>query len=268
MEYRGCGKTLIYIGADHTNDPQSATFRLIQAAFRWRRIDLVVVEGVPAHAGKNPGGEDPRGFMKAAESVAGTQQDSEGFLAARLAVAAHAPVTGAEPRETEILPVLNARGFEAADMFAFYVLRFIPQWQRQGFIASSTDPALDGQIHKLAKWFVGTTGVSLESISRVNSFAGFKAWYESTNGISYKRGFREDGADSAPAKQVTSARKTNTISDIVSDAREKGIVSTFASALRDYDFVLIVYGASHYMADRPAIETGLGAPHELTLDLK
>ena len=268
MEHRGCGKTLVYVGAEHTNDPQSTTFRLIEAVFKSRPVEFVVIEGVQASEGVNPGWNSPRGLLSAAKQAVRQKNDSEPFLAIRLADAAHAKVIGGEPEETEILAALSAHGFRAEDMFGFYVLRLVRQWQREGSISSPIDPALDGQIHKLERWFVRSARVDADDLSRVNSYEGFKAWYQATNEISYEQGFREDGGDAAPAHQVRPVRKTNVISDIVTNTREKSIVSTIADAVRDYDSVVVVYGASHYMADSPAIAAAFGPPRELELGLK
>lgn len=257
-EYRGCGKTLIYIAAAHTNDPRSATHRLIQSVFAAERPEVVVVEGVEARAGINPGGGHPRGLLETARRAAGSKADSEALLATRLAGASGAAVMGGEPSDIEVLEAVRAREFDTEDLFAFYVLRFIQQWQRQGKISGSDDPALDDEIRRYAPSFARRVQVDLDELSSVSSLQGFKAWYRSTNRMPYERGYRLE--DAAPSSAAVPIRTTNLISDLVGDARERSIVSVIARAVAEYDSVVVVYGASHHPVDAPAIEAAFGRP--------
>jgi len=54
LEYQGCGKLLLYVGAVHGSDPHSRTFQVVRAVFAKHPIDFVIVEGFPEAFGISP----------------------------------------------------------------------------------------------------------------------------------------------------------------------------------------------------------------------
>ena len=72
---------LLYIAADHTIDPESKTFQLINKAFKEYQPDFVIIEGIAENYG-----ESPQKFIKNIENKCLPQSTcSEGFYAAHLA---------------------------------------------------------------------------------------------------------------------------------------------------------------------------------------
>jgi len=249
VEYKGCGKRLIYVAARHSNDPKSATFVAVQAALAEKGVGFVVLEGFPSNMGVNPAP-----LIEHSAKVASGPGDAEPYLAVRLAHAAHIDFTGGEPTDAEILAFVKTAGLTEKDLFAFYVLRQIEQWTRAERLTGAADPRLDGEIKRYAPIFARDAGVAVATFADVATLNGFKSWYQAKNGIAFDTGYKpEDAYPSGPG-----SRPTNAISDKVSDARDRHIVSIVAAALQKHDTVVMVYGASHHLMEAPAFEAAFG----------
>ncbi len=254
LEYRGCGKSLVYVAAAHSNEPESATFRLVRAVFAQRPIDFAIVEGFPDGFGTSP-----VRMIEYARQTQDTREDGEDLLAVRLAVASGAGFSGGEPMDADVLRAVTSSGMSAADLFGFYVLRQIEQWEREGRISGPGDPGLAKQIELVAAEFETNTGVPVADLSAVATLDGWMSWYRAANGVGYEQGYRHE--DAYPSGANT--RATNRMSDEVNDARDRYVISVIARALRTHDTVLVVYGASHNVVETPALEAAYGAPKRL-----
>lgn len=249
VDYAGCGKRLIYVAAKHSNDPKSKTFSAVTAALAEKGVGFVVLEGFPSNMGVNPAP-----LVEHSAKVAGTPADAEPYLGVRLARAAKIDFSGGEPTDSEILASVKTTGLTEKDLFAFYVLRQIEQWTRSQRLTGSTDPRLADEIKRYAPIFARDAGVGVDTFADVATLSGFKSWYEAKNGIAFDKGYRpEDAYPSSPG-----SRTTNAISDKVSDARDRHIVSIVGGALEKHDVVVIVYGASHHLMEAPAFEAAFG----------
>jgi hypothetical protein len=254
VEYRACGKRLIYVAAHHTNDPQSITFRLVHAAFAQASPQFVIVEGFPASFGTSP-----ERMLSYARQVAGGPADAEPYLAIRLAAEAGVGFSGGEPSDSDVLAAVRADGLSADDLFGYYVLRNIEQWRREQRIAGPHDDvALDHRIRELAPIVAYNAGVSTDSLAQVATLDGFKTWYQATNGVAFDTEYRVE--DSYPTTSTTT-RATNRISDRVNDARDRYILATISAAVRGHGTVLVVYGASHLAVEAPALDSAFGPAH-------
>lgn len=256
VEYRACGKRLIYVAARHTNVPQSATFRLVRTAFAQASPQFVIVEGFPASFGTSP-----VRMRDHARQVNGGAADGEPFVAIRSAVEAGIGFSGGEPTDSDVLAAVRADGLGTEDLFAYYVLRNIEQWRREQRITGPDDPALDDRIRQLAAAFARDATVPIDNLAPVATLSGFKAWYEAKNGITFDAGYRVE--DAFPTTS-TIARATNRISDQVNAARDRSILNVIARALHDHDTVLVVYGASHHAVEAPALEHAFGPARVLS----
>jgi len=104
-------------------------------------------------------------------------------------------------------------------------------------------------------------GDTAPDFSAVASLGGFKAWYRRVNGLPFETGYRHD--DAYPSEP--GARPSRRIEDTISDARDRHIISVIARALETHDRVLVIYGASHSIVERPALEAAFGRPERLRL---
>lgn len=250
--YEGCNRRLVFVAAQHSNDPKSKTYALVTAAFSEFKPKFVVLEGFPQSMGVSPAP-----LLEHSPKVAGTPADAEPYLSVRLAQASGTPFVGGEPDDSDVLAEAKTKGLTTHDVFAFYVLRKIPQWLREGKLKSHTDPALETLIRKFAAAFARDAKVGMDEVADTASVGAFKAWYKKTNGTDFETGFREQ--DSWPTSPESN-RPTNRLSDIVADARDKHIVTVVDQALSDHGVVLVVYGASHFDIQSPAFEAAFGKP--------
>jgi hypothetical protein len=246
------------VAAIHGNDPNSPTFQTVRAAFAHGPIDFVIVEGFPEKMGTSPGR-----MVEFARRVAGAREDGEPFLAIRLATDLGAGFTGGEPTDSDVLRGVTPKGMSASDLFGFYVLRQIEQWEREGRISGPRDPMLDEQIKRFSVNFASNTGVPPEELSAVATLDGWKAWYRSVNGIEFERGYRHE--DAYPS--TVGSRATNAMDDKVTDVRDQYIVGVIAGALDAHDNVLVVYGGSHNVVQAPALEAAFGRPSTIKVTI-
>lgn len=250
--YSGCGKTLVYVAAVHSNEANGKTFAAVRQAFGRHRPQHVVLEGFPASMGVNP-----QPLISHSAKVAGTAGDAEPYLSVRLAGSSGASFSGGEPEDHDVLLHVKARGMTESDLFALYVLRQIEQWVRSGDLKSHLDPALDVLIRRYAGSFARDAKVDLPSISRVASLEGFRNWYKAVNGLPFETGYRPE--DAWPVTPKTN-RPTNSMIVLISDARDAHIVGEIAKALNQHQVVLVVYGSSHFDIQAPALDAAFGKP--------
>lgn len=245
--YEGCGKRLIYIAARHVNSPESKTFKLIENSFRNNSIDFVIAEGFPSDMGLNP-----KDIVDHANAVNETPSDAEAFLAIRLAMQANAKFQGGEPSDKQIMDIVSNGSITPTDLLGFYIVRQIPQLIRQEKIDDHNDPHLNEVIFNMVGSFSEQTGISIAELAAVDGVADFSEWYKTTNGVSFKDGYREEDSW-ASVTDPEFFRTTNRIANAVGNARDQHIIGIIDNAIRKHDTVLIVYGGSHHTIQDPAL---------------
>lgn len=250
--YAGCGKRLVYVAAVHSNEANGKTFVAVRQAFERHRPHHVLLEGFPSSMGVNPAP-----LIEHSAKVMGTPGDAEPYLSVRIAHSRGVSFSGGEPNDSDILASVRAKGMSAGDLFAIYVLRQIEQWVRETRIASHRDPALDDLIRDYARSFVTDAKVEIADIAAVSTFAGFRNWYASVNGLDFMQNYRAE--DAWPVTPATN-RPTNKLIVSISDAREAHILGEISKALSRHRIVLVVYGASHHDIQAPALQAALGKP--------
>jgi hypothetical protein len=86
----------------------------------------------------------------------------------------------------------------------------------------------------------------------------FLTWYsEKTNGAKI---MALEVKDTAPVSG-SDATAIQKISTVIGVARDRSVVSHIASALATNTTVVVVYGASHFLVERPVLEKMLGKPN-------
>ena len=250
--YTGCNKTLVYVAAQHGNDPDSETFNLIRKRFGEYDFDFAVLEGFPSDLGRNP-----ERMIAQSLRAKGTARDAEPLFTIRQIMDKGAAFTGGEPTDKQVVDEAVKAGISPVDTLGYYIVRQIPQFIRGGDMSDANDPRLGPLISNRVKSFSDATGVPREELQAVDGLDAFYAWYSATNGVNYKENFRDE--DHWPGgKFLDKARKTNQISTVVADARDSHIVGIIDEALRDHDTVLVVYGASHFTIQEPAFQAAFG----------
>jgi hypothetical protein len=248
--YRAKQAQLIFVAAEHENRTESATFRMIEDAFANFDIDVVIVEGYPASKGRNP----PRLMDYALEeAIDGFQEGGESVPTIKGAIREKAQVWGGEPDDYEIKAQLITRGFSAEDVLGYYVLRVIPQWLREQKIEHAGDPRLEKLVDEQLKY--SRAALRLEE-SVMPSFSDWARWYRKLNGKPIDADFTTEEA--GPLQNGPFA--SNQISAEISRARDAFLHEQVISFLRSGKTVLVVFGGSHLMIQRPALNAALGKP--------
>ena len=258
--YRSGTHHLIFVGAVHANQVESLTFRIIREAFSSFRLDAVIAEGFPTARGPNPqsifnyvsqNGPDKDGFVEAGE-LAPTALGAK---------AKSATLWGGEAQDTHVKARLLAEGFSAADILGFYVLRNIPQWIRERQVQSAGDAGLK----PLVEQALAQSREKLQLPPDVlPSFERWATWYKAINGKPIDATFAtEEVGPLADGKFGT-----NRIAYAVSRVRDAYLHELVVDHINKGESVLVVFGGSHLMIQRPAFDAVLGSPCYVGSDLQ
>ena len=251
LVYKSGQMRLIFVAAQHENAVNSATFRLIGRAFTLWPVRSVIVEGSSAALGPNP----PELMAIATRSHPNSALDADGETgpAVRNAIKVGAPVYGGEADDLAVRDFARNSGIKDLDILGYYILRVIPQWIRDGSIAGPGDPRLI----QLVNTQRARSAAELEIASTVMpGFADFESWYQRTNRKPVSAGVDQEEA----GPLVDGPWPTNRIGAAVSRARDAFLVEQIADRLNKDGSVLVVFGASHAMIDKPALNSMLGRP--------
>ncbi|MGH6951228.1 MAG: hypothetical protein ACREH4_10165 [Vitreimonas sp.] len=248
--YNRQGRVLLFIGAHHENRVESSTFRLIADTYAHFPIDTLITEGSPYSDGASPARllhwaarqRELDGFVEGGETVP----------AVRGAVASGATLFGGEPDDADIQDRLLSMGFGAEDVLGFYVLRMIPQWTRERRIEGSSDSRLEPLVADALRR--DREGLGLDA-SVLPDTDAWLHWYAATNG---KR--IEDFEPREAGPLADGPYGSNRINAAIGRARDAFLLETMANHFNAGENILIVYGKSHLMQLRPALDRMLGPP--------
>ena len=249
--YKVGSKRLVFMGAKHENRSDSLTFRMIRDAYASFAIDTVIVEGFPTSRGANPA----RLLEYAAQSPAkdGFVEGGETVPAVLGAQLEGATLWGGEADDRDVKAWIIAQGFSEADLLGFYVLRNIPQWIGERKIEHAGDPRLE----PLVTQALTRNRQALElSSNMLPSFSAWAAWYQALNQRAIGAGFiTEEVGPLADGRFGT-----NRIAAAISRSRDAYLHDLIIAHLNKRENVLVVFGASHLMINRPALDAVLGPP--------
>jgi len=258
--YRSSTHHLIFVGAVHANQVESLTFRIIRDAFSSFRLDAVIAEGFPTARGPDPesifkyvsqNGPDKDGFVEAGELVP----------TALGAKAKSATLWGGEAQDTDVKARVLAQGLSSADILGFYVLRNIPQWMRERQLQSAGDPRLKPLVEQA---LVQSREKLQLAPDVLPSFERWAEWYKALNGKPIDATFAtEEVGPLADGKFGT-----NKIAYAVSRVRDAYLHELVVDHLDKGESVLVVFGGSHLMIQRPAFDAVLGSPCYVGADLQ
>jgi hypothetical protein len=248
--YRVGDRQLIFVGARHEDRVDSPTFRMIADAYAGFDIDHVIVEGVPTSRGPNPktiidyASREPRdGRLEGGELAAA--------VLGALKEGAH--FRGGEPEDAELKTRLLAQAIPQEDVLGFYVLRSIPQWIREQKVKDAGDPRLRDLVQaELAR---SRTRLGLGS-AVLPGYDMWARWYGDLNGRPIGSAFITEEVGPLYDGRFPS----NKVAYAISRARGAHLHELIIAQLAAGDSVLVVFGGSHLMIQRPALDAALGHP--------
>lgn len=256
--YRHLGARLIFVAAQHENAIASPTFRLIDRAFRLWPVRSVIVEGSSSSLGANP--PELMAILARAHPDPAQDPDGETGAAVRGAVKAGARIYGGEADDLAVRDVARSTGIGDVDLLGYYVLRVIPQWSRDRSISGFGDQKLEQLVNRQLRRSQADLSLPAQIMPDFRSFA---AWYEHTNRKPLAAGVGQE--ESGPL--VDGPWPTNRIGAAVSRARDAHLVKQIAERLNQDGSVLVVFGGSHAVIDKPALDAMLGSPCYLGSDM-
>ena len=250
--YKRGAHRLVFVAAQHANRDDSLTFRLIRDAYGAFQFDTVIAEGFATSRGFNPdsifkyaaeSGPNADGFVEGGETVPtvlGARQEN-------------AKLWGGEADDLNVKASVAAEGISGTDLLGFYALRNIPQWIGERKIEHPGDTRLMPLIEAaLAK---NRAALQLPA-DVLPCYAAWTEWYEHLN----QRSLGADFATEEIGPLADGQFGTNRIAFAISRARDAYLHKLIISHLNAGESVLVVFGGSHLMIQRPALDAAIGPP--------
>jgi hypothetical protein len=251
MVFRRPGQLVTLVGVEHDNDPAGMTFQLIDAAFQLAPVDLVIVEGTRTSLGPDPA--VLRALAAEPVDAGGLQPNGETVPTVRGAIGRNATLLGGEPDETQVMERAAQFGVTRQDLVGFYTLRVVPQWLRDGSASAPMDPRLVPLIERQLARIKTMLG---EVDTGMSTYTEWAAWYRRTNGREF--GIAFDPEETGPL--ADGPWRTNRIAASIARARDTHLLRVIGSSLHSHRSVMVVYGGSHAMIVRSALERRFGPP--------
>jgi len=248
--YRVGDRRIIFIGARHEERVDSPTFRMIADAYASFDIKHTIVEGVPTSRGPNP-----KAIIDYASREPRDGRLEGGELAAAVlgALKEGAQFQGGEPDDAELKDRLLAQGLKQEDLLGFYVLRSIPQWIRERKIKDAGDPRLRDLVEAELARSRSLLGLGSAIVPGYDVWA---RWYENLNGRPIGSAFVTEEVGPLYDGEFSS----NKIAYAISRARGAHLHEQIITQLAASDTLLVVFGGSHLMIQRPALDAAVGRP--------
>ena len=258
--YRQGSHRLVFVAAQHENQNDGPTFRTIRAAYAAFHFDTVIAEGFPTSWGVDP--------ARIIDESRNSRPDTTGFVAGGETVPT---VIGAQEQGASLLggeaddPIVAARVFAAGtaptDLLGFYVLRSIPQWIEEREITDAADPRLPVLVGDALARNRTRLGLPPDILADYGQWA---AWYSSINQQPIGPAFVTEEAGPLADGRFGS----NRIAYAVSRVRDAYLHELIIGQLNAGKTVLVVFGGSHLMIQRPALDAVLGSPCYVGIDFR
>lgn len=257
--YRAGSRRLVFVGAQHANQNDSLTFRLIRDAYATVKFGSVIAEGFPTSWGVNP----DRIFAYVSRSKVAADGFVEGGETIPTVLGARAQASrliGGEADDLEIRTQVTANGVSDRDLLGFYVLRNVPQWISERELKDAGDPRLQALVD---------TALTRQRdrlqlpVTILPNYAEWASWYQKTNGHPLSASFDTEEVGPLADGQFG----TNKTAYAVSRARDGYLHRLIIDHLNSRENVLVVFGGSHLMIHQPALDAVLGRPCYTGTDL-
>ncbi len=249
--YKVGHRYFVFIGAEHANDIHSHTFRLIADTYRTYHFDTVIGEGWPTSFGPN----NKRVVPNSSEPITptGFQSGGETVPTVRGARAQGATIWGGEIDDAAVKDVVAHSGVSPVDLLGFYVLRYIPQAIREREIDDAADPRLKLIVEQQLARNRQHLSIAQTVLPTYDAWA---EWYRTLQGKPIGKIF--DPEETGPL--VAGPFRSNTIAHAVSRARDTHLHKLAIEHVNAKESVLVIFGGSHLMIQRPAFDAVLGQP--------
>lgn len=246
--YRHGDRELVYLAAVHSTKRGSETFGLIEDMFSEPPpLDAVLIEGLTRQEG-----ESPQWYLN--EVRASMTEDrvphEQSGCAADLAATHNVPFFGGEPRDAKIWEGVQKLGFEPLDLLGFYLVRNVPQWQRQG---EDPDDRLQHDAAPLLQNFAERLNLQEEKIPSLDEI---RAWYQERTG----KLLRADEPVKTFGPYADSPEFLHRLSAAVDGVRDRETLSYIEQLLNQFARVAVIYGSSHWPRLAPSLEAALDPP--------
>lgn len=257
--YRVGSHHLVFVGAQHENQNDSLTFRMIRDAYAAFSYNTVIAEGFPTSWGTNP--------ARVLESVSRSKPAADGFVEGGetvptvLGAAQQAAVLiGGEQDDLDVKRQVAAEGVTDTDLLGFYVLRSLPQWIGGRNLKDAGDPG----VRALVAAALAQQRARLRlPATTLQHYAEWLAWYERINRKSLDASFSTEEV----GPLADGPFETNKIAYAVSRARDAYLHRLIVAHLNAKESILVVFGSSHLLIHRPALDAVLGPPCYVGYDL-
>jgi len=240
---------LVFAAVDHSNRLDSPTFALIKKIFGAFHFDVLVIEGFETSEPQ----DSIRNWALGKEKLAGVQEGGEAALAILSAMQQGASVVGGEPSDAEMLVASSDFGLSKQDLLGFYTLRSIPQWIREGRITGASDPALPESVDRELEINRDRLGLSEHFLP---NYISWRKWYERINDKPFGHNF--DPQEAGPS--IDGQFGSNKIGASISQVRAVHLHKLMIDQLNSQRKALVVFGSSHLLIHRPALDHVLGSP--------
>ena len=247
-KYTAGEKRFVYIAANHLSlkdspDPSlNPAFRTIEYAFTNYRPEVVILEGL--NTGDTLSPQSVVGQAKECEAQNYRGGCSETDLAINLALKTKARYISGEPSPRTILDQLIEKGHTHEDLLAFYLVRKIPQLKRQNnFKREDFETLANDELYKYRRML---------NIEKPFDYNSFKTWYAKY--MKTPKNFLDIDHDDPAPHGGDDATYVQRISHDVSQIRDRGLLKRIEQMLNRYERVMVVYGASHYLTQAPALK--------------
>ncbi len=236
-------KTLVYIGAPHTNDPADTLFADIEKSFEMAHPDMVYVEGWQAINAKKRAVENHMDIL----SLEDTKKEGESHFTLKLATDAGIDFESPEPDFTEEIAYILEKGFRPKDVYIFYMYRMIDQYIRQ-----HEDPTQEGCRKYLELYIAEFRGASGWPESELDQLEQ-DIFSDITVGEPEKY---KNAVDPIPWEGGTWGT-LNDISSTSSNFRDRYMFERIVEGLKHHNKLFVVYGSAHAVKQEPALRAFL-----------
>lgn len=243
---------LVFVAAQHENQNDSSTFKVIWAAYATFKFDTVIAEGFPASWGPNPA-RIIDGVSKVKPTASGFVEGGETVPAVLGAQQQGATLVGGEADDLDTKSRILAAGYSAKDLLGFYVLRNIPQWIEE----HELDNAADSRLAVKVVAAIARRRQQLDLPADVlPSYAEWAKWYQELNHKPIGNSFQIEEV----GPLADGPFGTNKIAYGVSKVRDAYLHELIIDRLNADKNVLVIFGGSHLLIQRPALDAVLGRP--------
>lgn len=245
-------RSLCYAAIEPSQERTSPSVAMLVPLMDSRKYGVVVLEGVPRSLGFSS-----LSLQAVADKDGKDGYYHEGIISVAIAKARDKkiPFVGAEPDEDLVKSAALEAGYSVQDLYGLYILRLIPHWRSDGTLMSRTFPEAYATARPgLAK----RLGLALADTP---DLARFQKWFETRQKTPFVlREVRDETTQPVTAGTLFSQK----IAAVADRVRSQHILRVTEEMLNRYGHVLLVFNATQYLVQEPALETMLGTPGRIS----